>query len=81
MLPQSFANPKEITNELLSPCGGAAMRRLQAITWIMTVCSDLRLSQTKSRAHLVAATLGVGRFSLAALGRHLTGNATAEHKI
>jgi len=31
------------------------MRRLQAITWILTVCTDLRLSQTKTLAQLVAA--------------------------
>lgn len=28
------------------------MRRLQAIPWIMTVCTDLRLSQTKTLAQL-----------------------------
>jgi hypothetical protein len=57
------------------------MRRLQAITWIMTVCTDLRLSQTKTLAQLVAATLGVGRLSLAAIGRQLTGTTSAKHKI
>ena len=57
------------------------MRRLQAITWIMTVCTDLRLSQTKTLAQLVAATLGVGRISLAAIGRQLTGTTSAKHKI
>lgn len=57
------------------------MRRLQAITWIMTVCTDLRLSQTKTLAQLVAATLGVGRVSLAAIGRQLTGTTSAKHKI
>jgi Transposase DDE domain len=57
------------------------MRRLEAITWIMTVCTDLRLSQTKTLAQLVAATLGVGRISLAAIGRQLTGKTSAKHKI
>lgn len=57
------------------------MRQLQAITWIMTVCTDLRLSQTKTLAQLVAATLKVGRVSLAAIGRHLAGDTTAKHKI
>lgn len=57
------------------------MRRLQAITWIMTVCTDLRLSQTKTLAQLVAATLGVGRISLAAIGRQLAGDSSAKHKI
>jgi len=57
------------------------MRRLQAITWIMTVGTDLRLSQTKTLAQLVAATLGVGRVSLAASGRQLAGTTSAKHKI
>jgi hypothetical protein len=57
------------------------MRRLQAITWIMTVCTDLRLSQTKTLAQLVAATLGAGRVSLAAIGRRLAGTTSAKHKI
>ena len=57
------------------------MSRLQAITWIMTVGTDLRLSQTKTLAQLVAATLGVGRLSLAAIGRRLAGDSTAKHKI
>lgn len=57
------------------------MRRLQAITWIMTVCTDLRLSQTKTLAQLVAATLGVGRISLAAIGRQLAGTTSAKHRI
>jgi hypothetical protein len=57
------------------------MSRLQALTWIMTVCTDLRLSQTKTLAHLVAATLGVGRVSLAAIGRRLAGDSAAKHNI
>lgn len=57
------------------------MRRLEAITWIMTVCTDLRLSQTKTLAQLVAATLSVGRVSLAAIGRQLAGDNSAKHKI
>jgi hypothetical protein len=47
----------------------------------MTVSTDLRLSQTKTLADLVAATLGVGRLSLAAIGRQLTGKTSAKHKI
>jgi hypothetical protein len=47
----------------------------------MTVCTDLRRSQTKTLAQLVAATLGVGRVSLAAIGRQLTGTAQTKHKI
>jgi hypothetical protein len=57
------------------------MRRLEAITWIMTVGTDLRLSQTKTLAHLVAATLRVGRLSLATIGRQLAGDTSAKHKI
>ena len=57
------------------------MRRLEALTWVMTVCADLRLSQAKTLAHLVAAALGVGRVSLAALGRQLAGDSSAKHKI
>lgn len=57
------------------------MRRLEAITWVMTVCADLRLSQAKTLAQLVAATLGVGRVSLAAIGRRLGGDSAAKHKI
>lgn len=57
------------------------MPQLQAITWIMTVCTDLRLSQAKTLAHLVAAALGVGRVSLAAIGRRLAGDSSAKHKI
>lgn len=57
------------------------MRRLQAITWVITVCADLRKSQAKTLAHLVAASLHVGRASLAAIGRQLAGPAHAKHKI
>jgi len=57
------------------------MRRLQALTWIMTVCTDLRLSQTKTLAQLVAATLRVGRVSLAAIGRQLASDTSAKHRI
>lgn len=49
------------------------MRRMEAIAWVLSVCTDLRLSQTKTLAELVAAAMTVGRVSLAAIGRALTG--------
>jgi hypothetical protein len=47
------------------------MRRLQALTWIVTV----------TLAHLVAATLRVGRVSLAAIGRQRAGDTSTKHRI
>jgi hypothetical protein len=57
------------------------MSPLQAIAWVLNLCPDLRLSQTKTLADLVAATLRVGRVSLAAIGRKLTGPSAAKHRI
>lgn len=53
----------------------------QAAAWVLTVCTDLRLSQTKTLADLVAAALGVGRVTLAAIGRKVLGGQAAKHKI
>jgi len=53
----------------------------QAASWVLTVCTTLRLSQTKTLADLVGAALRVGRVSLAALGRQLIGEHAAKHKI
>ena len=53
----------------------------EAASWVLTVCTTLRLSQAKTLADLVAAALVVGRVSLAALGRKLTGDNAAKHKI
>ena len=53
----------------------------QAAAWVLTVCTDLRLSQAKTLADLVAAALCVGRVTLAALGRKVLGASTAKHKI
>jgi len=53
----------------------------EAASWVLTVCATLRLSQAKALADLVAAALSVGRVSLAALGRKLTGEHAAKHKI
>lgn len=57
------------------------MSQLQAIAWVFNLCTDLRLSQTKTLAHLAAAAMQLGRASLAALGRKLTGPCAAKHRI
>lgn len=57
------------------------MKQLQAIAWVLSVCTDLRLSQAKTLAHLSAAAMRVGRVSLAAIGRQLTGSSAAKHRI
>lgn len=56
------------------------MRRTDATAWVVTVCAvSLRLSQAKTLAALVAATLSVQRVSLANVGRCMRG--TAKHQI
>jgi hypothetical protein len=57
------------------------MDRMEAITWILSVCTDLRLSQTKTLSELVSAVMCVGRVSLAAIGRKLTGATAVKHRI
>ena len=57
------------------------MNRMEAMAWVLSVCVDLRLSQTKTLAELAAAAMGVGRASLAAIGRRLLGPAAAKHRI
>jgi hypothetical protein len=57
------------------------MTGLEAASWVLTVCTAPRLSQTKTLADLVAAALQVGRVSLAALGRKLVGAHADKHKI
>jgi hypothetical protein len=57
------------------------MKRMEAIAWVLSVCTDLRLSQAKTLAELVGAAMTVGRVSLAALGRALTGPEAAKHRI
>ncbi|GIW97268.1 MAG: transposase [Pirellulaceae bacterium] len=56
------------------------MDRMEAFSWVLTVCAGLRLSQAKTLGDLVAGALDVGRVSLAELGRRLTGT-TAKHRI
>jgi hypothetical protein len=56
------------------------MRRTEATAWVISVCAaTLRLSQAKTLAALVSATLGVHRVSLANIGRRMLGN--AKHQI
>jgi hypothetical protein len=57
------------------------MKPLQAVAWVLSLCTDLRLSQTKTLADLTAAAMQVGRVSLAAIGRKLTGPTAAKHRI
>jgi len=57
------------------------MSQLQAIAWVVSVCTDLRHSQAKTLADLVAAALHIGRVSLAALGRKLVGPTAVKHRI
>jgi hypothetical protein len=57
------------------------MSQLSAIAWVLSLCTDLRKSQAKTLADLTAAALHVGRVSLAAIGRQLTGPAACKHRI
>jgi hypothetical protein len=57
------------------------MNQLQAIAWVLSLCTDLRKSQAKTLADLTAAALRVGRVSLAALGRQLAGPTACKHRI
>ena len=57
------------------------MRHAATIVWVLSVCTGLRKSQAKTLAALVAAAVGVGRVSLAALGRRMTGGALCKHRI
>src|SRR5437773_7794376 len=57
------------------------MTGFEAASWVLTVCTALRLSQSKTLADLVAAALHVGRVSLAAIGRQLVGDHADKHKI
>jgi DDE family transposase len=57
------------------------MHRSEAVAWVLSLCTALRLSQAKTLADLTAAALSVGRASLAALGRGLAGPRDAKHRI
>lgn len=55
------------------------MKRTDALTWVISVCAGLRLSQAKTLGNLVAASLHVQRISLANIGRAALG--TTKHQI
>jgi hypothetical protein len=60
------------------------MHRKDAVTWVLWVCLGiLRKSQAKTLSELVAATLGVGRLTLAGIGRELAmaTDGSAKHAI
>jgi hypothetical protein len=57
------------------------MNRTDAIAWVLTVCSGLRLSQAKTLSELVPAAMRVGRVSLAEIGRSLFGETSVKHRI
>ena len=57
------------------------MDRMEAITWVVSVCGALRLSQAKTLSQLVGAALDVGRVSLSAIGRAICGETTAKSRI
>src|SRR5262245_27970394 len=57
------------------------MNRTAVSGWVMSVCCGLRLSQSKTLSHLVAAAMHVGRMSLSAIGRCLMGDTTAKSRI
>ena len=57
------------------------MDRTEAIAWVMSVCTGLRLSQSKTLSQVVAAAMHVGRISQASIGRQLTGPSAAKHRI
>jgi hypothetical protein len=51
------------------------------IGWVLTIAASLRLSQAKTLAELVEATVHVGRVTLCAIGRCLPGPTAAKHRI
>jgi hypothetical protein len=57
------------------------MNRTEAISWVLSVCSGLRLSQAKTLSELVAGALSVGRVSLPAIAERLTCRTTLKHAI
>jgi len=57
------------------------MNCTDAMAWVLSVCAGLRASQAQTLADLVAAALGVGRVSLAALGRRMAHPTAAKHRI
>lgn len=64
----------------VQPHSKRAMDRRDAMAWVLSVCTCLRLSQAKTLSVLVAAALTVERVSLASLGRRC-GKGPAKHSI
>jgi hypothetical protein len=57
------------------------MNRAAVVGWVLSVCDGLRRSQAKTLSQLVSAAVHVGRMSLSAIGRCLTGDTTAKARI
>ena len=57
------------------------MSPTDVIGWVLTIAADVRRSQAKTLADLVAAAARVSRGTLSAIGRCLPGSAAAKHRI
>jgi hypothetical protein len=57
------------------------MSRKDIIPWVLSVTLSLRLSQSKTLADLVAATVRLDRVNLALIGRRMAGTVAAKHTI
>jgi DDE family transposase len=57
------------------------MRPTDVSGWVLTIAADLRLSQARTLAALVAAAARVTRGTLSALGRGLPGSTAAKHRV
>jgi hypothetical protein len=57
------------------------MTQLQVVSWVVSLCTDLRLSQAKTLGALAAAATRLQRASLANIGRLLGGPAACKHRI
>ena len=56
------------------------MSPTDVIGWVLTIAAELRLSQAKTLAGLVAAAARVTRGTLSAIGRCLHGTTAAKHR-
>jgi hypothetical protein len=76
----SLENPHLRGGPLAHGCSRLAVaHRLDSASLVSML--PLRKSQAKTLADLIAVAVQVGRISLAALGRHMTGTARCKHKI
>ena len=57
------------------------MSPTDVIGWVLTIAADLRRSQAKTLADLVAAAARVTRGTLSALGRCLPDTTAAKHRV